>query len=292
MAAASMMPAPIPDGEAEANAENNYLWPEAVKVAKAHKAHIMVAVMGKEEDMLELGKLYTKILACCCRQKYATGIYTSGVVFRPRFYEGFAEQMRKDELPIFNWIWFGLYQSKDGMCAYTYGMDVFGKDEMEVLDADAEPDELRDFLASLATYVLENDVELYEGETIGFSADDKHAITRSEALPARSDDSKNQLYPIVKNISARKTSSYLNSAIFSPTASMTAIPLQCTPQTIDDTDEVTGFVINRLRNKVCDYTIQKQDKKVTVFLKKTKRNDKKHPKQVVKYFLHLRCYFK
>ena len=26
----------------------------------------------------------------CCRQEYATGIYTSGVVFEPRFYEGFA----------------------------------------------------------------------------------------------------------------------------------------------------------------------------------------------------------
>ena len=35
----------------------------------------------------------------------------------------------------------------------TYGMDVFGKEEMEVLNTDAEPEELRDFLASLASYV-------------------------------------------------------------------------------------------------------------------------------------------
>ena len=172
----------IPDNEAEINAENNYMWPEAVEVAKAHKAHIMVAVLGEEEKLLERGKLFTKAMAVCCKQKYATGVYTSGVVFEPRFYEGLADMLKKDELPIFNWVWFGLYRSEGGLNGYTYGMDVFGKEEMEVLNTDAEPEELRDFLASLASYVLENDVELHDGETIGFAADDKHTITRSPGV--------------------------------------------------------------------------------------------------------------
>ena len=172
----------IPDNEAEINAENNYMWPEAVEAAKAHKAHIMVAVLGEEENLLERGKLFTKAMAVCCKQKYATGVYTSGVVFEPRFYEGLADMMKEDELPIFNWIWFGLYRSEGGLNGYTYGMDVFGKEEMEVLNADAEPEELRDFLASLASYVLACDVTLQDGETIGFAADDKHAITRSPGV--------------------------------------------------------------------------------------------------------------
>ena len=172
----------IPDNEAEINAENNYMWPEAVEVAKAHKAHIMVAVLGEEEKLLERGKLFTKAMAVCCKQKYATGVYTSGVVFEPRFYEGFADMLKEDELPIFNWIWFGLYRSEGGLNGYTYGMDVFGKDEMEVLNANAEPGDLRDFLASLASYVLACDVTLKDGETIGFSADDKHTITRSPGI--------------------------------------------------------------------------------------------------------------
>ena len=182
LAAVSLNNYPIPGGEAEGNAENNYMWEDAVKVAKEHRAHLMVAVLGKEEDLLEKGKLFTKVVAACCRQEYATGIYTSGVVFEPRFYEGFAEQMSEDELPIFNWIWFGLWRDEHGMNGYTYGMASFGKDEMEVLGTDAEPGDLRDFLASLASYVLENDVELHDGETIGFTADDKHAITRSPGV--------------------------------------------------------------------------------------------------------------
>ena len=182
LAAVSLASYPIPGGEAEGNAENNYMWEDAVKVAKEHCAHLMVAVLGKEEDLLEKGKLFTKVVAACCRQDYATGIYTSGVVFEPRFYEGFADMMREDELPIFNWIWLGLWRDEHGMNGYTYGMDVFGKDEMEVLGADAEPGDLRDFLASLASYVLDSDVELHDGETIGFAADDKHTIIRSPGV--------------------------------------------------------------------------------------------------------------
>ena len=181
-AAVSLATYPIPGGEAELNAENNYMWPDAVKIAREHCAHLMVAVLGKEDDLLEKGKLFTKLVAACCRQRYATGVYTSGVVFEPRFYEGLADMIKEDELPIFNWIWFGLYRSEGGLNGYTYGMDVFGKEEMEVLNTDAEPEELRDFLASLASYVLACDVTLQDGETIGFSADDKHTINRSPGV--------------------------------------------------------------------------------------------------------------
>lgn len=179
----SLFDSRIPDNEAELNAENNYLWPEAVEVAGAHQAHIMVAVLGEESSLLEKGKLFTKALAVCCKQEYATGVFTSGVVFEPRFYEGFAEMMKEeDRLPIYNWIWFGLYHNECGMNGYTYGMDMFGKDEIEVLDTQAEPSQLRDFLASLVSYVLENDVTLEDGQTIGFSAEDQHTITRSPGI--------------------------------------------------------------------------------------------------------------
>ena len=178
MVAVSLTPAPGPDHEAEANAENNCMWPEAVEKARAHQGHLMVTVLGKDADLFERGRLFVKVMACCCKQKYASGVYTSGTVFEPRFYQGFAEMMKEDELPIFNWIWFGLYRTERGVCSYTYGMDVFGKEEMEVLDADAQPSEVRDFLASLVSYVLECDVMLQDGEAIGFSPEDKHPITR------------------------------------------------------------------------------------------------------------------
>ncbi len=57
LAAVSLATYPIPNGEAELNAENNYMWSNAVKAASEHSAHIMVAVLGEEEKVLEKGKL-------------------------------------------------------------------------------------------------------------------------------------------------------------------------------------------------------------------------------------------
>lgn len=118
MAAVSLMPGPIPDGEAEQNAETNYMWPEAVEAAKAHKAHLLVAVLGTDADLLEKGKLFVKLMACCCNQKRASGVNTSGTVFQPEFYRDFSMMMKEDTLPLFNWIWFGLYR-REGASAAT-----------------------------------------------------------------------------------------------------------------------------------------------------------------------------
>ena len=51
------------------------------------------------------------------------------------------------------------------MCAYTYGLQAFGKREMEVLNSAASPQQLHDFLYALASYVLDQDVTLNDGET-------------------------------------------------------------------------------------------------------------------------------
>lgn len=185
IAAVSLMHGPVPGGEAEDNAENNYMWPDAVKAAQSHAAHIMVTVLGKETDVRLRGQFFVKLAAACCRQPGVLGVYTSGVVFESSFYADMAGVMKEGELPLNNWIWFGLHRREGGVCGYTYGMDVFGKEELEVLDADADPLAVREFLVSLAGYVIGSDVTLNDGETIGFSQGDRHRITRSPgvALP-------------------------------------------------------------------------------------------------------------
>lgn len=178
----AMMDAPVPEGEAEANAANNYMWPEAVETVKTHKAHLMVAIMGKDAPVKERGLLFAKLMAACCRQETVLGVYTSGTVFQPRFYLDASEMMKDGGLPILNWIYFGLYQTEGGWNTYTYGMRAFGRDEMEVLDVRAEPQELRDYLLNLAYYVLDGDVVLRDGETLGFTAEQKLPITRSKGV--------------------------------------------------------------------------------------------------------------
>lgn len=181
--AVSFMPGPVPNGEAEHYAAANYMWQEAVEVTRSHQAQIMLAILG-EGDVLEKGKLFTKAAASCLLQPGVLGIYTDGAVFEPKFYREFAFMMKDDQLPLMNWVWFGIYNNEKLSGIYTYGMKKFGKEEMEVYVAPGTVNlnEIRDFLLSMTGYVLEYDVELKDGETIGFSAEQKLPITKSEGI--------------------------------------------------------------------------------------------------------------
>ena len=178
----SKFPDSVPNEEAEINASNNYMWREAVEVTKSHKAHIVVAVLGDGEDIKERGLIYTEIMATCSMQENAIGVFTSGVVFEPNTYIDSAQMIKEQALPIFNWIWFGLYQTDKGISTYTYGMDVFGKYELEIIDADENPGNLIKFISSIVSYILLEDVDLQDGETLGFSEKDKHRITLSKGI--------------------------------------------------------------------------------------------------------------
>lgn len=181
--AVSFISGPVPNGEAEHYAAANYMWKDAVDVVKKHTAQIMLVILGNG-NALEKGKLFTKAAASCLKQPAALGIYTDGAVFEPDFYRQFSLMLKENELPLMNWIWFGLYQSETQSGIYTYGMKKFGKSEMEVYVAPGTVNlnKIRDFMLSMAGYVLEYDVELKDGETIGFSAEQKLAITKSKGI--------------------------------------------------------------------------------------------------------------
>lgn len=184
LVAISLMPAKVPDNEAEYFAGTNYMWPEAVEITKTHKAHLLVAVLPRELPPVEAGKLYVKVVAACLKQPNAIGVYTSGTVFQPEFYIEVADMMREDEeaLPVLDWVYVGLYQNEEGNNVYTYGMTAFGKDEMEILGSKQELSDLQGFMFEIACYVIGSGVTLRDGETISFSEEQKLPIARTEGI--------------------------------------------------------------------------------------------------------------
>lgn len=182
MVAVGYMPEPIPDGEAERFAKNNYLWPDASRVAAGHVAHLMIAVLPRDMAPVEAGKTYVKIMSSCLESEHAVGAYTSGTVLEPLYYQKIVAEMGQGKLPVANWIYFGTYQNENGNNAYTIGMDAFGKDELEILASKRSDEELRDFLYKVAYYVLEDDITLKSGETIGFAGDQKYPMKRGDAV--------------------------------------------------------------------------------------------------------------
>ncbi len=180
MAVVSLLPAAAPRQEVQRAALANYLWPQAMQAACGHKAQLLVAVMGQSASPVEEGMLCTKILAAACLQKGALGVLLGGNLFSPSAYYQAARAMKEGDLPVMDWIYFGLYPSAGGISAYTRGMKAFGKREIEVLAAPAPPADVRDFLYDMAYYVLSQDAVLRDGETIGYSERQKLPITLSQ----------------------------------------------------------------------------------------------------------------
>lgn len=180
MVAVGLMPGIIPDEEAEYAAQTNYMWRDALKKAEEHEAHILVSVLGADGDRIEKGELLVKVIASCCKQEGVLGIYANGTVYQPEFYMEAAQMLKDGEFPVLNLIWLGLRRTEQGVAGYTAGLVNFGKDEIEVESAKASPAEIRDFLLDIVSYVIIENATLKDGETIGFTAEQKLQITRSE----------------------------------------------------------------------------------------------------------------
>ena len=182
---ASLMPAPIPDNEAVEQAKTNYRWEKAVEAAEKHKAHLLVSVINSGDvDNIEGAKHYVKLLANATKQEGCLGINILGTVIHPQMYYDFAKLYEEnDDFPIENIVYIGLYGDENNtVSGYTYGLEQFGKKELEIIKSLEEAEEVYNFLASISDYIITSDVVLNDGETIGFSEEQKIQISVSKGI--------------------------------------------------------------------------------------------------------------
>jgi len=135
-------------------------------------------------NLVEGAKLYTKIISALIKQENCTGINVLGTVLNPDMYRDFTRYYEENDMfPVENMIFIGLYGSEEEKInAYTYGMEGFGKKEMEILFSSQSPEDVYYFLQGVADYVITSDVILQDGETIGFSAEQKIPISQSKGI--------------------------------------------------------------------------------------------------------------
>ena len=178
--AASLMQAPVPGGEAEEYAHSNFMWKEAVQAARAHTAHIMLAVIDRKHRYLDQGRLYVKVVSACLKAPNALGVYTNGTVWAPDYFIKAAQDMHGGDLPILDLVFIVLCQGEAGVCGYTNGLRAFGREELEVVDSKQAPADIHMLLLNVSSYLIGSDVQLRDGETLGYTQDQKLPITRSQ----------------------------------------------------------------------------------------------------------------
>ena len=176
------IPAPIPGDEVKSTAEYNYLWKNGIDEATKHKGHIILSIMNTGKDSIKENILFNQVAASILKNSKSIGIYIGGrtLLLKKEFYLFNSETMSEEDLPLYNWIYFGLRKENGEQSVYTYGLADFRKKEMEIVKSKKDLEELSEMMFNLTHYVVAYDVTLKDGETIGMSAEQKLKINESK----------------------------------------------------------------------------------------------------------------
>lgn len=190
MISVALMDTPVPDGEAEFYAEGNFLWREAVETTKQHQAHLLVAVLNREANAIEAASFFTDTVNLCSMETKALGIYTTGTVYEPSFYNEWAGKLRNGEMPLPLWVYVGLVRDENGLSGYTYGLTLFGRLELEIIGTSRSHEELYNFLYGVCEGILSEGMYFHDGETLSFTSDQRLTIMKSKAVYVEGDSFK------------------------------------------------------------------------------------------------------
>ena len=181
MVACSLLPSPVPNKEAEEAAKRNVFWKDGADRVGEHNAQVLLAIMNKF-DALDQALLFAKVASCLLKLENASGIYKAPTCYEKQFYINFANSIKDDALPMPILIHAGMYLAKSGLCAYTSGLRVLGYEEMEVINSQLQPDQVIGMLYAISEYVVSEEVTLKDGETIGFTDEQKIPIAVSKGV--------------------------------------------------------------------------------------------------------------
>lgn len=178
----AFMPIPIPMGDIEGTAQYAYNWTNVLDDLNGFSGHSVVSVRSGTKPTVERFKLLSKVLHSILTTSNSIGIYQGSqslLIPKQQYIDG-AEELKNDEVPISLWVYIGIRKSDKGNSVYTYGLNEFGKNEMEIVNSKLSLEELYDFISNVSAYVISNNVTFRHGETLGYTADQKIKITLSK----------------------------------------------------------------------------------------------------------------
>lgn len=180
------IPAAIPGGEAEENADWNFLWPNGREEAATHQAHVIVTTMSVENQTPILSALAVSQLALVALRLFdGIGVYWgNGNVCNSRgVFEEFCRDLAEGHLPVPVWLRFQLVPNDDeSVGIYTLGMRQFGLMDLEVDQCELDVGELFEFVANVAQYLIQRGPVIADGNTVGGSEDQRILVRHRPSM--------------------------------------------------------------------------------------------------------------
>jgi hypothetical protein len=185
MIAVGLMP-PYPWPDLEGPCATAWWWPEATERMRAHTHHFLISILGAPAmPPVERRVLLTRVAAAVVRNTDAVGVYWAEgtLVHEPKAFLAQADDASATSIPGPLWIDVRVEQNADRtLRCFTTGLAPLGHLEIEVERATLEPRELLEFVGDTACYIVNNDVPIKDGETMGRTADEKFRVRHAPSM--------------------------------------------------------------------------------------------------------------
>jgi hypothetical protein len=173
----AVMPAPVPNGEAESHCryslESVFRGPEI----KGHTAHILVITRTESPTSVDSLKIHLRNTAAVAKAHEAVAVYdaASCATHTADFY---LEEIQRAELPVA--IISGISvanEDNDRLSVLTLGLRQLGLRELLVEVSRTNWDDGIDFIMNLASYVIGRGQQIPDGDTVGYSDTQRLRVT-------------------------------------------------------------------------------------------------------------------
>jgi hypothetical protein len=186
MIAVALMPGPIPWSDLEGPCATAWWWPDATKRMQAHQYHFIVTVMGGAMSPVARRVMLTNLVSAVVRHTDAVGVYwgEGTVVHEPTSFLEQAEGISETNIPGPLWIDVRVEKNDDDdtLRCFTTGLSPLGHLEIEVARSQLKPQELLEFVGDTACYMINQNMPIKDGETLGRTATEKFKVRHAKSM--------------------------------------------------------------------------------------------------------------
>lgn len=162
-----------------------YWWPDALKDIARHKAHFMVLCSWPRLSRIEAHMRHLLLMRELVEQLPVIGVLWGSVLMPAELFKGEFANAQKGGFPFSLWVLIQYSRQPNGaILISTLGMRDFGCMEIET-ESSLPLDQTFDLVRKLGSYILAEQPNIKDGDTVGFSAD--HRIKVSHVRSFRPD---------------------------------------------------------------------------------------------------------
>lgn len=175
----SLMPGPYPWAELEGPCATSWWWPEAIERMRGHHYFFLVMLRDGSLEPVERRLILTQATAAVVRNTDTVGVYWAEgtVVHEPGEFLKQAAAAKPRDIPGTLWLDVRVEENGDGSRrCFTTGLAPLGFLEIEVPRCHLPTDQLMAFVGDTACYIINNRLQIAEGETMGPSATEQYQV--------------------------------------------------------------------------------------------------------------------